>query len=189
MKFVAEPLETNAATVRRLNNLVGEIRRPKTTLRAIGAHLVSRVQLTFRDQRTPWGQPWAPLSALTLERRAAPRYSGTIYTKRGKVKKRAARFMAAARILEDTGLLKNSITYQLEETAVVVGTNKIQAGMLQYGTRKRQFKGKAPWGDVPARPFLPSLRPGQLDLPKPWADDLIGLVAKRLMTRVDTDEG
>lgn len=88
----------------------------------------------FLAEQSPAGKKWAPLTATTLARR------------KGKGK-----------ILAPTGGasgLMGSIQSEHDATSARVGTNRIYAGPHQFGARKRQFKGVAPWGDLPARPFL-----------------------------------
>lgn len=88
----------------------------------------------FEAEHSPDGKKWAGLTKTTLARR------------RGKGK-----------ILQPTGGgagLAGSIQAEHDNTSARVGTNKIYAGPHQFGAGKRQFKGIAPWGDLPARPFL-----------------------------------
>lgn len=88
----------------------------------------------FQAEQSPDGKKWAPLTPLTLSRR------------KGKGK-----------ILAPTGGasgLRGSIQAEHDATSARVGTNRIYAGPHQFGARKREFKGVAPWGDLPARPYL-----------------------------------
>jgi phage gpG-like protein len=55
----------------------------------------------------------------------------------------------------------NSLTYRADADSVEVGTNVIYAGTHQFGARQGAFGrtrrgGPIPWGDIPARPFLPT---------------------------------
>ena len=55
--------------------------------------------------------------------------------------------------LVDHGYLAESIHYQtLGNTGVAIGTNKVQAAMMQFGGTKAQFPHL--WGDIPARPYI-----------------------------------
>ena len=82
--------------------------------------------------------------------------------------------------LRDTGRLQNSITSRVSGKVVYVGTNVIYAAVQHFGAGKGSFgtvvahvrghertrngttyqvrphtrRQKAPWGDIPARPFL-----------------------------------
>jgi phage virion morphogenesis protein len=125
-------------------NLLAELYRRtgdiKPAMDAIGQILVSNTQLRFVDQKDPAGNPWAPLSAVTIARRRQGRGAGS------------------AQILRDTGRLASSISYKVTAGSVGLGTNVIYAGTHQYGARKGQYGVRRghpiPWGDVPQRSFF-----------------------------------
>jgi phage virion morphogenesis protein len=121
------------ALLAELARRTGDIR---PAMDGIGQILVSNVQQRFIDQRAPDGQPWAPLSPVTLSRR------------RG----------GGGQILRDTGRLASSISYRVAGGAVELGSNVEYAGMHQYGARKGQYGTRRghpiPWGNVPPRPFF-----------------------------------
>lgn len=109
------------AALSRLAGLLGDMTPVMTE---IGETLRDEALDAFRQQAAPTGAAWAPLAASTLTRR---RGGG-----------------AGARILQDTGVLRNSITTQLLSShAVAVGTRMEYAKFHQFGTRK-----------MPARPML-----------------------------------
>lgn len=184
-----KPDAGNAATMRRLNSLVSGIRQTNPALKGIGNALVARAQLTFREQRDPWGAAWAPLSMVTLMRRASKVKGGAFTKRRHKftgekiMRGSAVRAIGSAKALLDTGRLRNSLTFNVSGNTVTVGTNVVYAGPLQYGAAKRSFKGVAPWGNVPARAFLPSRVRGRLDLPADYSTELLGIVAKHLLLK------
>ena len=91
------------------------------------------------------GRPaWAGLSPLTIARR------------RG----------GAGAILQDTGELKRSIKATHTEDTASVGTNLKYAPTHQFGAKMGQYghtaKSPIPWGDIPARPFIPIDKNGDI---------------------------
>lgn len=69
--------------------------------------------------------------------------------------------------LRDSGNLLDSINHYPGPDSVVVGTNMVQAAVLQGGAatgslgvtsgtdkRGRRFTTASPWGDIPARPYI-----------------------------------
>lgn len=101
-------------------------------LDAIGLYIESSILQNFRDQHEPDGTPWQELSETTLENR---RQDGV-----------------GAEILRDTGRLNNSITHNVDDDFVEVGTNVVYANMMHFGGKKADFPWL--WGDIPARPFV-----------------------------------
>ena len=98
-------------------------------------------RMNFRNQRSPDGTPWAPLK------------------------------MRNGQILSDSGRLKNSLSYQVGDDEVQVGTNVKYARTHQFGAtiyptstpkRKKALAFPGPGGKtifakkvvIPARPFL-----------------------------------
>ncbi len=104
-------------------------------MRAIAGHLADSVEESFEQESAPDGTPWQPLSAVTLAER----------TKRGYV---------PARILRRTSALLSSILADWGKTSAIAGTNLVYATTHQFGAKKGEFGKGAPWGDIPARPFL-----------------------------------
>lgn len=121
-------------------------------LTAIGVTLKENIRLTFRDLKTPYGQAWKPLSHVTIARRRN----------------------GSSTPLNDTGVLRDSIVYQLSGQAVEIGTNAPQAAMMNFGGTKAQFGHL--WGDIPARQFMP-VDP----LPAAWERDVIDAITHHLV--------
>jgi len=173
----------DAAVRAALARLLAELKNPKPALRDIGEYLLRATDEHFRRQSGPDGTPWAQLSDITLLRRLAgtgkqggadgksvgylsPDALGDLAAARGRMSKRKTKtggrtltkkgvaMLAAARILRDSGLLQDTIRYQLEAsgTAVAVGTNRVYGAMQQFGGTRAQWPHL--WGDIPARPFL-----------------------------------
>ena len=80
-----------------------------SVLRPIGLALVQVVQGRFRDERDPFGQPWAPLNPAYAEIKRGPG------------------------ILRASGMLMKSITYRVSATEVAVGSNRVYAAIHQFG--------------------------------------------------------
>lgn len=113
-------------TERLLINLGETANRPTKALKQIGEVMVTSVQKNFASEGRP--ERWASLSLMTLAMR------------RNKNK-------SSVKILQDTGMLKNSITYALrnDDTELAIGTNVVYAKIHQEG-------GKI---NIPARTIVP----------------------------------
>ncbi|MCX7067328.1 MAG: phage virion morphogenesis protein [Methylococcales bacterium] len=116
-------------------------------LTAIGHTVNQLIRSTFVDLKTPEGSPWKQLSPVTISRR----------TNHSHVP------------LMDTGMLSDSIAYQMTGAAVEIGTNAKQAAMMNFGGTKAQFGHL--WGDIPARQFMPTEH-----LPVTWEQDVIEVI-------------
>ena len=138
-----------------LNLLSQRVVNMQPAMRDIGETLASWVDLTFADTQDPYGNPWADLSPVTI----------------------AKRTNASAKPLNDTGRLKASITSHASQHEVTVGTNTIYAPTHQFGANKGQYASHVPWGDVPARPFLPNAEQG---LPNAWEQDILNILRHHL---------
>lgn len=96
-------------------NLEQAIKKPQPALKQIGELMVASIHKNFEEQGRP--TKWAPLSPMTLAMR------------RNKDK-------SSIKILQDTGRLRNSITYDATRsggTAVAIGTNVKYGKIHQYG--------------------------------------------------------
>lgn len=117
---------------------------PRPYLDAIGVALKESARLRFIDGRGPDGNPWAPLSPVTIAKRR----------KEGR----------GAKPLRDTGLLMNSIAHRVDGNSVIVGPREKYGAFQQFGARRGQFgsgqyktlRGSfpIPWGNVPGRPYI-----------------------------------
>jgi len=123
----------------------------------IGDALESNIALLFVDQQSPDGQPWKPLSDVTLQRRRQGSGSGS------------------SQILQDSGILKNSFTHHADRHSVAVGTAVEYAPTHQFGATKGQYAHGVPWGDIPARPFMPEER-----LPTDWENEVMDIITQHL---------
>lgn len=146
-----------------LERLAASVRNMYPVFDALGQVLVTRSDLSFRAEQTPWGDGWTALSNVTLGRRR-----GT-----------------SAQILRDTGRLAGSITAQPSANEVQVGTNVIYAAVHQFGNPANRFyntsRGRP--APIPARPFLP-IRGGAVDLPAADRDSMLDILRRALETAV-----
>ena len=122
----------------RLNKLSGRLLNLTPVMQAVGEVVRASADLAFTEGRDPYGVPWEPLSPVTIANRR----------QRSNVP------------LRDTGVLANSIQAAASRDRVLVGTNIEYASTHQFGAKQGEFgrtrrNGPIPWGDVPARPFLP----------------------------------
>ena len=143
--------------LQRLTNAVSDMTPAMTS---IGEQIASLIDETFVNQTDPYGNPWAALSSVTIGRR---RQGG-----RG------------AKILQDTGHLKNSITSNPSRTEVEIGLTEKYAATHQFGASKGQYgrtvrNAPIPWGNIPARPFLP-----EGNLPPTWEQDIVNIIERHL---------
>lgn len=115
----------------------------------IGAALVRSTRDRIAAGVTPEGVPFAPRSQATLDH-----YAATGRTPKG-----------GPLVMEDD--LRTHIYHEYGPDYALVGSNAVQAAVMQFGARQGEFgahigKDKLgrdhfhhiPWGDIPARPFL-----------------------------------
>lgn len=144
------------AKIDQLRGMTERLQNPQPAMEAGAQAVVKFVSDRFRTQTDPEGAAWTPLAESTKARR-----------RRG-----PGRFNP--RILQDTGVLKNSITAVAGPRSLTFGTNTPYAGFHQFGTR-----------NAPRRAFLPVGPDGQpLDVGP--AKDLIDRIARVLGAYVRT---
>lgn len=95
----------------------------------IGEYLVRSTKKRFGEGVDPDGNPWAANSPVTLGRKSDPRP-----------------------LFGTSGQLNQQIFHEAGPTQVEVGSNRVQAAMMQFGGTKDAFPHL--WGDIPARPFI-----------------------------------
>lgn len=147
-----------------LQALLGAMQDMTPLMEEIGEDAKAESDLAFRDSRSPFGIPWARLSLVTriqrVERgqwseRKQQRVSN--FTKSGRIR---AGVVGDAQILRDTGRLAASISVDAGPDSVEIGSNLPYAPTHQLGAKRGEFGSNRrgspiPWGDIPARPFLP----------------------------------
>lgn len=150
---------------KKLGDLIDAGQSITPAMQNVGRKLKTKVQLGFKSGASPWGAKWAPLSALT-------RHGG--------------------QPLRNTGHLMNSITAQVKNNSVEIGTNLQAEGGVkfpavhQFGAvikpvNAKRLRWMHPGGFpvfakkvvIPARPFLPLTASGATDLPEKWAADVL----------------
>lgn len=121
--------------------LLGRLRQSVTNLqpamKRIGFALTELVAGSFDAGKDPWGNPWKPLSALTISRRR----------------------QQSSAPLRDIGLTRASIEAIVTDDSVTVsvGRKDRPAHVHQFGNPNNRFYN-TPRGrpaPIPARPFLP----------------------------------
>lgn len=111
----------------------------------IGEQLEDSTEKRFLTGVSPEGIAWAPKAQATIDAYAARGLSVD------------SRPLFGPNL--DTLPLRQSFFRDAGPDSLEVGTNKVQAAVMQFGASKGQFGTAAngssvPWGDIPARPFL-----------------------------------
>ena len=125
-----------------LHNAANHMTHTAPLMEDISRALLSETMMNFQLGGRP---AWAGLSPLTIARR------------RG----------GAGAILQDTGELKRSIKATHSNDTATVGSNLKYAPTHQFGARQGEF-GRSdrntplPWGNIPARPFIPMDKNGDI---------------------------
>lgn len=122
-------------------------------LKNIGEKLVDSTRERFPTATAPDGSPWATNTETTILR-----YLGMTkgnFKKDGSLSKKGVAARGSKRPLtgktEDLGTY---ISYQIVGNVLEVGSTTEYSAPQQYGARKGSLGPNAPWGDIPARPFL-----------------------------------
>uniref|UniRef100_UPI0040487B76 phage virion morphogenesis protein n=1 Tax=Yoonia sp. TaxID=2212373 RepID=UPI0040487B76 len=126
-----------ASALARLSTDLGDLSDPMDD---IGAYLAYSSRDRIDSGISPDGTPFAPRSQTTLNR----------YAKENKSFKGP---------LHQSGGMRQGIFHQYGPSSVEVGSNAIQAAVMQFGAGQGAFGkstrgGPIPWGNIPARPFL-----------------------------------
>lgn len=112
-----------------LNRAAAALDDMTALMQDIGEILVASTKARFPLGEAPDGSKWAANSPVTLARKTGSRP-----------------------LFGATGLLSSQIFHEAGSSQVEVGSNLVQAAMMQFGGTKAQFPHL--WGDIPARPFL-----------------------------------
>jgi len=117
----------------------------KPAMHTIGQALMEGSRERILSGRDWTGRPFAPNRQATLAR------------KKGKKP-----------LIDQKTFVTSRLHYEASADSVTVGSSAVQAAVLQFGARKGAFGatkrgGKIPWGDIPARRYLPIRGDGQLD--------------------------
>ncbi len=128
---------------RALNHAANHLTHTAPLMADISRALLSETLLRFHFGGRP---AWAGLSPVTLARRAH----------------------GGGAILQDSGDLRGSINASHTVDTATVGSNLKYAPTHQFGAKQGEF-GRSdrntplPWGDIPARPFVPMDKNGDID--------------------------
>ena len=136
-----------------LNQLSQRITNMQPAMESIGKKIAGLVDLSFIDTHDPYGNPWAALSPVTI----------------------AKRRNSSSKPLNDTGALRESITSNATQHDVTIGTTELYGKTHQFGANQGEYAPHVPWGDVPARPFLPTD-----GLPALWQQDILDVIRHHL---------
>lgn len=124
----------------------------RPALREIGEYLDLSTRQRFDNERDPDGNRWEPLSDTTLRNAMLRGVSRSKSSKRrslrargGGTKRGAVGALANKRILVVSGMLRDTLRYQLDSHGLRFGTDLIYGAPHQFGYPKK---------GIPARPFL-----------------------------------
>lgn len=164
----------DAEVLSRLQQIARRVDNMAPAMRSIGELLAESTKARFSSSTAPDGQRWKPLADSTLLGILAKisgnyaAYTNLKTKKQGKVRvgdkkgffdvdgritKKTALKMANRKPLVDTGILQDTIRYQVaaDGNRVEIGTNRF-ASVWEGGAAVHQFGDKN--GNIPARPFL-----------------------------------
>lgn len=135
-----------------LRQIASRLGSPAPVLSAIGETLTESTKHRFDTSTGPDGERWAPNTETTILQYLGA-YKGS-YTKSGRMSaKGSERVLAKKPLIGETRSLSSTITWQLDGKSVLIGSPMVQAAVQQFGAKAHEF-GPAPWGDIPARPYL-----------------------------------
>ena len=155
----------DTAVLARLAEIGKRVEDLSPAMRSIGEALSESTRQRFSDGTGPDGQAWERLAASTVLGRLAQITGGITgsyrtrgakkgaVNKDGSLSKRSRRALENVKPLVDTGILQDTIRYQITPggKGVEIGTNRF-AGEWAGGAAVHQFGNKK--GTIPARPFL-----------------------------------
>lgn len=129
----------DAELLRAIDATLALLEQPADLMRRIGEQLELNVALRFETKTDPEGQPWAPLSPVTKE----------IYESDWFIAKNPAfKGGIPGSLLQRTNQLRNSLTHNVGDSWVEIGTNRQtqnqrwQVGLLhEFGTAKMPRRG------------------------------------------------
>lgn len=137
-----------------LEKLIRSVENTHSVLELIGEQLVASTKRRFSTSTAPDGSRWASNSHVTILRYLGE-YKSSFSKKDGRITKKGTDKAIAKRpLIGKSGDLSREISYEIEDNhTLYIGSSMIYAAVQQFGAEAKQF-GKAPWGDIPARPFL-----------------------------------
>lgn len=166
-----------------LRRLQASVSNMQPAMAEIGTTLTDNVRIGFRDSKDPWGSKWKSIGQAAIMGRLGHRKDS--FGKRGKITKKGQGYLTGGiQPLLDTGALRSSIAFNATGNSVEVGTNLKYAKTHQFGAKQGAFGrskrgGQIPWGNIPARPFMP-IRNDRADLPQAWQREIIDILQRRI---------
>lgn len=132
-------------------------------LQQIGEAMAQRIDNRFATSTDPDGQPWAPNTPVTLQRFMQAKFKkgkdgrSRAYKKDGTMTKAASNAQASKKPLIAEGTLRDQIAAQMiSPQEVLISASQKYAAVQQFGAKKGSFSGgRSPWGNIPARRFMP----------------------------------
>lgn len=124
--------------------------------------LLEYTEFLMAAHEDPWGASWAPLSEVTvrLEEEDASNTANTSFSRIG-----------SFRVFEYDHKVKADVIVRRKDRSV--------AGILNFGNPENKVFGRGA-GPIPARSFLPITQGGELNMPEPLRQRLIGIVRQAL---------
>ncbi|GBL46273.1 phage virion morphogenesis protein [Sulfuriferula multivorans] len=138
------------AVIEALNQLRARTSHMLPLMQDIGELLSETTKRRFDTSTAPDGTRWAVNSEVTILRYLGDNKGS--YTKAGNLSKAGKQRSGSKRpLIGLTGTLQSTIDYDAQNDSVVIGSPKKYAATQHFGAKKHEFKGVAPWGDIPAR--------------------------------------
>ena len=142
----------SAPVIARLQEIARRVDDLSPAMRGIGEMMVESTKERFNSSTGPDGQRWKANALGTVLARLA-KIKGAYSKRDGRLTKKGATAITSKKPLVDTGMLQDTIRYQLTPggQGVEIGTNRF-AGEWEGGAAVHQFGNRK--GTIPARPFL-----------------------------------
>lgn len=142
----------SAPVLARLAEIARRVDDLSPAMRGIGELMVESTKERFNSSTGPDGQRWKANALGTVLARLA-KIKGAYSKRDGRLTKKGATAITSKKPLVDTGMLQDTIRYQLTPggQGVEIGTNRF-AGEWEGGAAVHQFGNRK--GTIPARPFL-----------------------------------
>lgn len=139
----------NRSVLDALGQLAGRVDNLAPALSEIGERLTETTQARFNTSTAPDGQRWKQNAPATILGYLGGKAG--VYGKTGKITKKGMGYAQNKKTLVASGLLQDSIHWQLIPDGVAVGTDRF-ADAWDSGAAVHQFGSIN--GKIPARPFL-----------------------------------
>lgn len=152
MSFIQVEVKNSASVADVLSRISERTKNLRPAMQDIGAMLRTDALDNFKNQHDPDGNAWAPLKPSTILARARRLSGGKgIRKKDGSLRSNAVRTISGAKILQDRGTLRSSISVQnVTANSVTVGTKIAYAAIHQFGGQT----GRGRKVRIPARPYI-----------------------------------